>query len=133
MDDARLANGAAPADSADLVAAVRRSVCVPTATVRECLRPDADILSPTVARSRRILTRTSRLGAVLSVFFAFQALSTGPYAMWIGAVNLASAALFLLVPTLYRFGELVAPAAFVLIAYTSVTVVCIDVDIGNAL
>jgi len=78
MDDARLAGGTATPASAELVAAVRRSVCVPTATVRECLHPDADILSPTVARSRRILTRTSRLGAMLSVFFAFQALSTGP-------------------------------------------------------
>jgi len=133
MDDARLSGGAATPASADLVAAVRRSVCVPTATVRECLRPDADILSPTVARSRRILTRTSRLGAVLSVFFALQALTTGPYTMWIGAVNLAGAVLFLLVPTLYRFGELVAPAAFILIAYITVTVVTINVGTGSGI
>ncbi|MUM05549.1 MULTISPECIES: adenylate/guanylate cyclase domain-containing protein [unclassified Mycolicibacterium] len=133
MDGARVAGGVTPPANAELVAAVRRSICVPTATVRQCLHPDADTLSPTVARSRRILTRTSRLGAVLSLFFTFQSLSTGPSAMWIGAVNLISAALFLLVPLLYRFGELVPPAAFVLIAYTSVTVVCIDVGTGSGI
>lgn len=133
MDNARLSGDPAPTANADLVAALRRSVCVPTSSVRECLRPDADVLSPSVARSRRILTRTSRIGAGVDVFFALQSFTAGPYERWIGVVNLVSAALFLLTPKLYRFGELVAPLAFVLIAYVSVTVVCIHVGTASGL
>ncbi|MDH6247837.1 adenylate cyclase [Mycobacterium sp. OTB74] len=117
----------------DLIAAVRRSVCVPTSSVSDCLQPDADTLTPTIARSRRILTLTSRIGAAISAFFAVQSLSIGPYVLWIGIVNAVCAVLLLLTPKLYRFGELVAPLAFILIAYTTITVVSLRVGTGSGL
>ena len=64
----------------------------------------------TVARHLRVLTVTTRIGAVISVFFGIQGLIVGQDVLWIAVLNLASGAIFLMIPLLYRFGELVAAA-----------------------
>lgn len=70
--------------------------------------------------------------AVSGGFGVFQLILGGP--MWrLGFVNLGSAALFLLVPLLYRFGELIAPLAFFLFAYVSVSTMCFAVGTGSGL
>ena len=48
-------------------------------------------------------------------------------------MNVASGAIFLLIPLLYKFGELVAPLVFFFVAYTSITVVCWHLGTGSGL
>ncbi|MDT7763584.1 MAG: adenylate cyclase [Mycobacterium sp.] len=84
-----------------------------------------------MARRLRVLTVTTRIGAVTSGFFGIQGLIVGQDVVWIGMVNLASAVIFLMIPLLYRFGELVAALVFFAVAYTSITVVSWHLGTGS--
>jgi adenylate cyclase len=53
--------------------------------------------------------------------------------LWIGMLNLVSGAIFLMIPLLYRFGELVPALVFFTVAYTSITVVCWHLGTGSGL
>ena len=53
--------------------------------------------------------------------------------MWITVLNLASGAIFVMIPLLYRFGELVAPLVFFFVAYASITVLCWRLGTGSGL
>jgi adenylate cyclase len=106
-----------------VVVKVRR-VCVPELALESRVPARTRHYNETVARHFRVLTVTTRIGAVVSIFFGIQGLIVGQDVAWIAMVNLASGAIFLLIPLLYRFGELVAPLVFFLMAYTSITVVC---------
>jgi len=86
-----------------------------------------------VARHLRVLTVTTRIGAVVSLFFGIQGLVVVQDVWWIAVVNLASGAIFLMIPLLYRFGELVAPVVFFVVAYASITVVCWHLGTGSGL
>ena len=86
-----------------------------------------------MARHLRVLTVTTRIGAVVSFFFGIQGLVVGQDVWWIAVVNLASGAIFLMIPLLYRFGELVAPVVFFVVAYASITVVCWHLGTGSGL
>ena len=57
----------------------------------------------------------------------------GQDVLWVAVVNLVSGALFLMIPLLYKYGELVAALAFHFIAYTSITVVCWHLGTGSGL
>jgi adenylate cyclase len=57
----------------------------------------------------------------------------GQDVLWIAMVNLASGVIFLLIPLLYRFGELVAPLVFFFVAFASITVVCWHLGTGSGL
>src|SRR4051812_28178622 len=46
---------------------------------------------------------------------------------------MASGAVFLLIPLLYKFGELLAPLVFFFVAYTSITVVCWHLGTGSGM
>ena len=87
----------------------------------------------TVARHLRVLTVTARIGAAVSLFFGIQGLIVGQDVLWIPMLNLASGAIFLMIPLLYRFGELVAPLVFFFVAYTSITVLCWHLGTGSGL
>jgi adenylate cyclase len=86
-----------------------------------------------VARHLRVLTIATRIGAVVSGSFGILQLFAGQNVWWIGLLNIASAAIFLLLPMLYRFGEVVAPLVFFTVAYVSVTIVCWHVGTGTGL
>ena len=86
----------------------------------------------TVARHLRVLTVTTRIGAVISIFFGFQGLIVSQDA-WVTVLNLASGAIFVMIPLLYRFGELVAPLVFFFVAYASITVLCWRLGTGSGL
>jgi adenylate cyclase len=86
-----------------------------------------------VARHLRVLTVTTRIGAVVSLFFGVQGLVVGQDVVWIAMVNLASGAIFLLIPLLYRFGEVVPALVFFTVAYTTITVVCWHLGTGSGL
>jgi adenylate cyclase len=87
----------------------------------------------TVARHLRVLTVTARIGAGVSLFFGIQGLIVGQDVLWIPMLNLASGAIFLMIPLLYRFGELVAPLVFHFVAYASITVLCWHLGTGSGL
>jgi adenylate cyclase len=54
--------------------------------------------------------------------------------MWqLGMVNLVTATVFLLLPLLHNFGELVAPMVFIVSAYTSVFAVCWHIGTDSGL
>jgi len=80
-----------------------------------------------------VLTVTTRIGAVVSLFFGIQGLIVGHDVVWIAMVNLASGAIFLLIPLLYRFGEVVPALVFFAVAYISITVVCWHLGTGSGL
>ncbi|WP_066897346.1 adenylate/guanylate cyclase domain-containing protein [Mycolicibacterium houstonense] len=86
-----------------------------------------------VSSRLRVLTIATSIAAAVSAGFGiFQLTLDGP--MWrLGFVNLGSAALFLLVPLLYRFGELIAPLTFFLIAYVSVSAMCFAIGTDSGL
>jgi adenylate cyclase len=85
------------------------------------------------ARHLRALTVTTRIGAAVSAFFGVQGIIVGQDVLWIAVVNLASSTIFLLIPLVYRFGELVAPLLFFFVAYTSITVLCWHLGTGSGL
>jgi adenylate cyclase len=117
----------------DLIATLRRSVCVPTTTVRNSLCDGTRKSIQETTRSQRILTATSRLAAAINIFFVLQTLTIGHGLLWIGLINALCAAAFLLTPQLYRFGELLAPLTFFCVAYLTLTLVCLKVGTGSGL
>ncbi len=85
------------------------------------------------SRNLRVLTVTTRIGATVAVFFGIQQFVIVQSALWIGVVNLASGLVFLLIPKLYRFGDLVAPVVFILVAYIVITIVSAYIGSGIGL
>ena len=115
-----------------MVVKVRR-VCVPDVALESRVTARTRHHDETVARHLRVLTVTTRIGVVVSLFFGIQGLIVGQDVVWIPAVNLLSGAIFLLIPLLYRFGEVVPALAFFAVATTSITVVCWHLGTGSGL
>ena len=115
-----------------MVVKVRR-ICVPDVALESRLPARTRHDAETVARHLRVLTVTTRIGTVVSVFFGIQGLIVGKDVLWIGMLNLVSGAIFLMIPLLYRFGELVPALVFFTVAYTSITVVCWHLGTGSGL
>ncbi len=84
------------------------------------------------ARQIRVLTVTTRIGAVVSAFFGTQQFLITTDVWWLGYMNLASAVAFLLIPRLYRFGDLLPAVVFYVVAYLVITAstICIGSGIG---
>lgn len=95
--------------------------------------PRTEHYAASVARRLRVLTVTTRIAAAVSGFFGVLQLFTAHQQPWVGVINILSAAIYLLTPQLYRFGELIAPLTFFLVAYASITIVCTQVGIGSGL
>ncbi|OBK76914.1 adenylate cyclase [Mycobacterium sp. 1274761.0] len=86
-----------------------------------------------VASRFRVLKIATGMAAFISFAFGvFQLLIGGP-AWWVGLLNLVFGAVFLTVPVLYRFGELIAPLTFFLIAYLSLGYICYTMGTGTGL
>jgi adenylate cyclase len=110
-----------------------RSVCVPEAALESRVPARTRHHAERVARHLRVLTVTARIGAVISAFFGIQQLVIGPDVVWMGILNLLSAVIFLFLPLLYRFGDLVAPLVFFVVAYASITVVAWHIGTGSGM
>lgn len=65
---------------------------------------------------------TARIAAGITAGFGLLQLTTGESLRWIGVFNLFTAALFLAIPKLHRYGTVLAPVTFVLCAYASLVV-----------
>lgn len=103
---------AAPVDAQP---AYRQLHCRPAET-----RSDADRQSQRL----RILKVCAGLSALISATFGVLEIWAQPIYWWIGALNLVSAGILALTPLLYRYGELIAPLAFVGTAYLTTFIVC---------
>lgn len=86
----------------------RRAHCVPARTRHYTER---------VARRLAILKVAAWIAAGISCGFGVLQLGVNPATWWIGAANLIAAAVFLAIPTLYRYGEFTAPLVFSTTAY----------------
>jgi adenylate cyclase len=111
----------------------RRGACVPTVALEIRGAGRSRHQAQSTSRQLRVLTVTTRIGAVVSVFFGIQQFLIVQDALWLGAVNLVTGLVFVLIPQLYRFGELLAPLVFILVAYTSITVASTYVGSGIGL
>ena len=113
--------------------AIRRSICGSGSTTASHGTGRVLHRAQSAARQLRVLTVTARIGAAVSVFFGVQQFLLLRDELWIGFLNIAAAVAFLLIPRLYRFGELLAPVVFVLVAYATITVVSVYVGSGIGL
>ncbi len=74
-------------------------------------------------RKQRVLNIATWIAGAFTLGIGILQMITGHNVWHIGFINLFSAAVFLAIPVLYRFGDLVAPLTFVFCAYFSLTVV----------
>ena len=110
-----------------------RSVCMPELAMESAVPARTQHYAESVASRFRVLKIAAMIATAISVAFgAFQLLIGGP-AWWLGLLNLAFAAIFLAVPLLYRFGELIAPLTFFMFAYASVGFICYTIGTGSGL
>src|ERR1700761_6426727 len=91
---------------------LRHSECLPTVALEGWKRGRVHQHGQTTSRQLRILTLGTRIGAALRVLFGAQQLVIIQSAQWIGVLHLTAAVVFLAIPKLYRFGELLGPLVF---------------------
>jgi adenylate cyclase len=73
---------------------------------------------------RRLLSVATAIGAFVAGGFGVLQLLVGQGDWYVGIINLGSAALFAVIPLLYRFGELIPPLAFITVVYLAMTFLC---------
>ncbi|MCX2934063.1 adenylate/guanylate cyclase domain-containing protein [Mycobacterium sp. CVI_P3] len=76
-----------------------------------------------IDRRQRVLNIATWLAAVVTSVVGVLQLVTGDGLRAIGAVNLVTAAIFVGIPLLHRFGEIIAALTFVFFAFLSLTIV----------
>jgi adenylate cyclase len=92
----------------------------------------ARLLSERAGRHRRVLNVTAMISAAITAFFGIQGLFIGQD-WWVTAINLGSAAVFVMIPRLCGMGELVAPIVFFVVSYLTITVLCVYLGTGTGL
>ncbi|GAY13441.1 adenylate cyclase [Mycobacterium sp. shizuoka-1] len=76
-----------------------------------------------IARRQRVLNIAAAMAAVVTAAVGVLQLISGEDLLAIGMVNLGTAAIFVGIPLLHRFGEIIAALAFVFFAFLSLTIV----------
>ncbi len=110
-----------------------RSVCMPELALKSVVPARTQHYADSVSSRFRVLKIAAYIAATISTLFGvFQLLLGGPV-WWVGLLNLFFAAIFVAVPLLYRFGELIAPLTFFLFAYVSVGFICYTMGTGSGL
>ena len=82
---------------------------------------------------RRLLSVAITIGVIVTAGFGVFQLLLGERFWYFGLIDLGIAALFAAIPLLYRFGALVAPLAFIIIAYLSMTFLCWHFGTGTGM
>lgn len=116
-----------------VVSEVRRSVCMPELALDNRVPARTRHYAESVASRQRVLTMATWIAAAVSAVFGVFQIAVGGQIWQFGLLNLAFASLFVMVPLLYRFGELVAPLTFFVIAYVSVSLLCYEIGTGSGL
>jgi adenylate cyclase len=86
-----------------------------------------------VERRLRLLDINAAMAMIVAGGTGVLNIVTAPGAWPAGAVNIAAAAIFALIPLLHDFGELVAPLTFVCTAYVSIFVVCWEMGTASGM
>lgn len=89
--------------------------------------------SDAASRRRATLIISTRIAAGIVAVYGIAELILIPEVPHIGVINLASAAVFMATPLLYRFGPLVAATAFVIAAYLFTVYVCSQLGTDSGL
>jgi adenylate cyclase len=108
-------------------------VCVPEMALESRVPARTRHNAERVGRHRRVLNVTAMISAAISALFGIQGLLIGQDVWWIPVVNLGAAAVFAMIPRLCGLGEIVAPVVFFVVAYATITVVCIHLGTGSGL
>lgn len=110
-----------------------RSVYMPELALKIAVPARTQHYAESVSSRFRVLKVAAWIAAAISaVFGVFQLVIGGPV-WWVGVLNLGFAAIFVAVPLLYRFGELIAPLTFFVSAYASVGFICYTMGTGSGL
>ena len=109
-----------------------RPVCVPDVAAERRGPGRTRLLGETAARHRRVLTVTAMISAAITAFFGIQGFFIGQD-WWVTAINLGSAAAFVMIPRLCGMGELIAPIVFFVVSYCTITVLCVYLGTGSGL
>lgn len=112
---------------------IRTGSCMPAVALDAQAGGRAQHRVRSTSRNLRVLTVTTRIAAGVGLFFGIQQVALIQDSLWIGALNFASAVAFLMIPKLYRFGDVVAPVVFLVIAYAVITVASIYLGTGIGL
>lgn len=110
-----------------------RSVCMPELALQGAVPARTQFYADSVASRFRVLKIAAWIAAGISAAFGIFQLLLGGQVWWVGLLNLVFAAIFLVVPLLYRFGELIAPLTFFVSAYVSVAFICYTIGTGSGL
>lgn len=110
-----------------------RPVCVPDVALGSRVWSPSRHRDDRGHRRLRVLKIASWIAAVVSTVFGVFQLAMGGALWWLGAVNLVCGLVFLVIPRLCRFGELVAPLTFLVFAYVSVGFICVTIGTGSGL
>ena len=110
-----------------------RSVCMPELALKGAMPARTQHYAESVASRFRILKIAASISAAISALFGIFQLVLGGSVWWVGLLNLVFAAIFVAVPLLYRFGELIAPLTFFVSAYISVGFICYTIGTGSGL
>ncbi|MBI2697856.1 MULTISPECIES: adenylate/guanylate cyclase domain-containing protein [Mycobacterium] len=111
----------------------RSAAAVPVTSRRRRLPPRMAAYPKSVARQQRVLTRASRIGAVVSAFYTLLGIFIGRDVLAITLLSAVSTVIYLGIPLLYRYGELVAPMVFIIAAYVFITVLCLRIGTGTGI
>ena len=110
-----------------------RSVCMPELALKSAVPARTQFYAESVASRLRVLKIATWIGAATSVSFGIFQLTVGGPVWWLGMLNLLIGAIYLAIPLLYRFGELIAPLTFFVFAYFSVGFICYSIGTGSGL
>ena len=110
-----------------------RPVCVPEVALTGRAWSPSRHHSDRVARRVRVLKLASWIAAAVTASFGALQLTLGGALWWLGVANVACAVVFLVIPKLCPYGELVAPLTFAVFAYASVGFMCYTVGTGSGL
>src|SRR5829696_67892 len=110
-----------------------RSVCMPELALKSVVPARTQHYAESVSSRFRVLKIAAWIAAVISAVFGIFQLVLGGPAWWVGVLNLVFAAIFVAMPLLYRFGELIAPLTFFASAYASVGFICYTMGTGSGL
>lgn len=110
-----------------------QAAAVPVTSRRRRLPPRNVTYPKSVTRQRRVLVRATRIGAVVSAFYTLLGIFIGRDALAITILSAFSTVVYLAIPLLYRFGELIAPMVFIVAAYMLITVLCLSIGTGTGI
>ncbi|MGV0718504.1 adenylate/guanylate cyclase domain-containing protein [Mycolicibacterium sp. XJ662] len=110
-----------------------RAVCVPDVALESRAPARTRHHMKTAERHRRVLNMTARISAAIVAFFGAQAVLVEGSIWWVPLLNFGCALVFMTIPFLCRFGELVAPLVYFVVAYATITVLCVHLGTGTGL